>query len=147
MTQIFPHWYNLAAGRVMATRLETRIKKLEEKLARENRGQLATVSEAAEIIGVSNRRIRAFIKPECNCVIRLRRRKGKKDDSDIEIKPDANCLYCKGTGHTQPRLVASKLPDGQYIIHLSELYNFARVKRAVGRPPEKNDKLAWMTQQ
>lgn len=84
-----------------------------------------TVEEAADILGISSRRVRALIKPECNCVLRKRRAKA-------EPIPDLNCPECAGSGHGSPRMRA-EYHKGHYWIPASEVAGFLDTRKT-GRP-------------
>lgn len=93
-------------------------------------GELINVAVAAGILGVTERRVRSFIYPECKCVER-NRRKTKKG------VPDADCPDCFGSGRGKPRLPAIKI-GGIYLIKLSDLATFNDVPRISGKPPVQN---------
>lgn len=111
----------------MSTRKDVALAKL-RVAARERRAlqDTVTVEDAARALGVSSRRVRAFIKPECNCVIRKRRAR-------VEPRADFNCPYCNGTGHLAPRLRAIEY-KGSYAIPMSSITEFLGTKRKTGRP-------------
>jgi len=111
----------------MSTRKDVALARL-RVAARERKAlqDTVTVEDAAKALGVSSRRVRAFIKPECNCVIRKRRAK-------VEPVPDLNCPYCKGTGHISPRLRAVEY-KGSYAIPMSAITEFMGAERKTGRP-------------
>ena len=111
---------------------------------------LIKVPKAAKILGVSERRVRAFINPQCNCVIRNRRKaktaaikaaKGKKLVFKFKSVPDANCLICRGSGKGIPRLPALRMGKGPYMIRRKDLTEFMSRHRHTGRPPSE-DSLA-----
>lgn len=84
-----------------------------------------TVEDAAEVLNISSRRVRALIKPECNCVLRKRRAKA-------EPIPDINCPECNGSGHGSPRMHAIYL-KGHYWIPEAEVLKFLDTRKT-GRP-------------
>lgn len=109
---------------------------------------LLSVAQAAEILGLSERRVRAFINPQCNCVIRNRRKaktaamkaaKGKKIKGEKLVfkgVPDDNCPICGGTGKGPPRLPALRLDKKSYMIQRKDLTEFMSQRRLTGRPPQ-----------
>lgn len=111
----------------MSTRKDVALAKL-RVAARESKALLdtVTVEDAAQALGISSRRVRAFIKPECNCVIRKRRAK-------LPPVPDLNCRECKGTGHVPSRLRAVEY-KGSYRIPMSVITEFLEAPRKTGRP-------------
>ncbi len=93
-------------------------------------GELIDVAVAAGILGVTERRVRSFIFPECRCVER-NRRKYKKGF------PDLNCGYCAGDGRGIARLKAVKIKS-IYLVKYSDLLLFSDVPRISGKPPVQN---------
>ncbi len=93
-------------------------------------GELIDVAVAARILGVTERRVRSFIFPECRCVER-NRRKHKKG------VPDADCGYCAGDGRGIARLQAVKVKS-IYLVKYSDLLLFNDVPRISGKPPVQN---------
>ena len=86
-----------------------------------------TVNDAASALNVSSRRIRAFIKPECNCVLRKRR-------AMQPPVPDVMCPECKESGYAVPRLKAILDENGYYRIPVESLIEFIGEPRKTGRP-------------
>lgn len=98
---------------------------------------LKTVREAAEILGVSERRVRAFINPICNCVARRRAQRTKAEGEgklhSVFDGADPNCLRCKGSGKTPARLRAVQKGKQYFILH-NDLLEFASKPRVLGAP-------------
>jgi hypothetical protein len=114
-------------------RLSARIKRrTHEQLAKYHTpdGELIDVAVAARILGVTERRVRSFIFPECKCVER-NRRKTKKGTAD------ANCPSCHGSGRGLARLPAIKVKN-IYLIKLSDLNEFSAMPRISGKSPTSN---------
>ena len=106
---------------------EKSIAKLKAQGVNLNGAIVVGVPAASKFLGVSERRVRTFISPECRCVIRKRRR-------GLAPKPESDCPYCDGTGLAVSRLKAVRMPDGKYIVGVDDLVNFANEKRPGGRP-------------
>jgi len=91
------------------------------------------VEVAAEFLGVTSRRVRNFINPECQCVLKQRK---KRISPPL---PDPDHKKCGGTGRLVPKLKAIKVEGGgsshAWWIRVTDLFEYAReVERKTGRP-------------
>jgi hypothetical protein len=84
-----------------------------------------TVAVAARVLGVTERRVRSFINPQCNCVERNRRNEGKGF-------PDESCPTCHGSGRGKARLAAIKI-GSVYLVKMTDLIAFKDISRISGK--------------
>jgi len=105
------------------------ISKLKDKGVNVDGTTVVGVPAAAKFLGVSERRVRTFLSPECRCIIRKRR-------AELKPRPDPDCPYCGGDGRARPRIPSMKMQDRKYLIKVDDLVEFAREQRPGGRPKE-----------
>ncbi len=97
----------------------------EELAAYHLNGEIINVAKAAAELGVTERRVRSFINPQCNCVERNRRNSGTGF-------PDENCLTCRGSGRGKARLAAIKI-GSVYLVKATDLLAFKDITRISGK--------------
>ncbi len=86
------------------------------------------VEVAAAFLGVTPRRVRNFLNPECQCVLKQRK---KRISPPL---PDPNHKKCGGTGRLVPKLKSIEV-GGAFWIRVNDLFEYAReVERKTGRP-------------
>lgn len=83
------------------------------------------VKVAAEYLRLTPRRVRIFLNPDCNCVIRQRRRR-------VKPKRDPDCPICHGSQHVEPRLEGVRDRSDNWHVKVKSLEEFARQKRQAG---------------
>ncbi len=84
-----------------------------------------SVKFAAKYLRLTPRRVRIFLNPDCNCVIRQRRLRKKP-------RKDPNCPHCHGSLHVEPRLRGFQDATDNWYVYADSLEEFAKQKRQAG---------------
>ncbi|NGX46524.1 MAG: hypothetical protein K940chlam2_01716 [Chlamydiae bacterium] len=111
---------------------QTSIEKVHAAATHIEGAERVMVEVAAEFLGVTSRRVRNYINPECRCVLKQRKKRISPP------QPDPDCKRCKGTGRIPPTLRATRVGVILWI-RVSDLFEYAReVERKTGRPRGKD---------